>query len=46
MQSITHLIDSIESFSKQNFRFSQYFQPLNLLNRIPDSISDHLNDIQ
>ena len=46
MQSITHLIDSIESFSKQNFKFSQYFQPLNLLNRIPDSISDHLNDIQ
>ena len=46
MQSITHLIDSIESFSKQNFKFSQYFQPLNLLNRIPDSIFDHLNDIQ
>ena len=45
MQSITHLIDSIESSSKQNFKFSQYFQPLNLLNRIPNSISDHLNDI-
>lgn len=45
MQSITHLIDSIESFSKQNFKFSQYFQPLNILNRIPDPISDHLNDI-
>ena len=28
MQSITHLIDSIESSSKQNFKFSQYFQPL------------------
>ena len=45
MQSITHLIDSIESFSKQNFKFSQYFQPLNILNKIPDSISDHLNNI-
>lgn len=45
MQSITHLIDSIESFSKQNFKFSQYFQPLNVLNKIPDSISDRLNDI-
>lgn len=45
MQSITHLIDSIESFSKQNFKFSQYFQPLNILNRISDSISDHLNNI-
>ena len=45
MQSITHLIVSIESSSKQNFKFSQYFQPLNLLNRIPNSISDHLNDI-
>ena len=45
VQSITHLIDSIESSSKQNFKFSHYFQPLNLLNRIPNSISDHLNDI-
>lgn len=45
MQSITHLINSIESFSKQNFKFSQYFQPLIILSRIPDSISDHLNDI-
>ena len=45
MQSITHLIDSIESFSKQNFKFSQYFQPLNILNKIPDSISDHLNNV-
>ena len=24
MESITHLINSIESFSKQNFKFSQY----------------------
>lgn len=45
MQSMTHLIDSIVSFSKQNFKFSQYFQPLNVLNKIPDSISDCLNDI-
>ena len=45
MQSITHLINSIESFSKQNFKFSQYFQPLNILNKIPDSISDHLNNV-
>ena len=45
IKSITHLIDSIESFSKQNFKLSQYFQPLNILNKIPDSISDRLNEI-
>lgn len=45
MQSITYLINSIVSFSKQNFKFSQYFQPLNILNKIPDSISDHLNNV-
>jgi len=45
MHSITHLIDSIESFSKQNFKFSQFVQPLNILNKIPDSISDLLNNI-
>lgn len=45
MKSITHLIDSIESFSKQNFKFSQYLQPLNILNRITDSISNRLNEI-
>lgn len=45
MQSITHLINSTESFSKQNFKFSQYFQPLNILNKPPDSIFDHLNNV-
>ena len=44
-QSITHFMHSIEYFSKQNFKFSQYFQPLNILNKIPDSISDHLNNV-
>ena len=42
MHSIIHLIDSIESFSNQNFKF---FQPLNILNKIPNSISEHLNNI-
>ena len=45
MESITHLINSIESFSKQNFKFSQYFQALNLLGKIPDTVSYRLNDI-
>ena len=45
MHSIIHLFDSIESFSNQNFKFSQFFQPLNILNKIPDSISEHLNNI-
>ena len=42
MESITHLINSIESFSKQNFKFSQYFQALNLLGKIPDTVSYRL----
>lgn len=45
MKSITHLINSIESFSKQNFKFSQYFQALNLLGKIPDTVSHRLNSI-
>ena len=45
MESITHLINSIESFSKQNFKFSQYFQALNLLGKIPDTVSHRLNNI-
>lgn len=45
MESITHLINSIESFSKQNSKFSQYFQVLNLLVKIPDAVSHHLNNI-
>ena len=45
MESITHLINSIESFSKQNFKFSQYFQALNLLGKIPDTVSYRLNNI-
>lgn len=45
MESITHLINSIEPFSKQNFKFSQYFQALNLLDKIPDTVSHCLNNI-
>lgn len=45
VHSIIHLIDSIESFSNQNFKFSQFFQPLNILNKIPDSIFEHINNI-
>lgn len=45
MEYITHLINSIESFSKLNFKFSQYFQILNPLVKIPDAVSHRLNNI-
>lgn len=44
MQSITHLIDSIEYFSKQNFKFSKFFDLFKLIKHFPASVSERLND--
>lgn len=47
MDSITHILDSINSFSSLNFIFSSFFEPLKLLldkKSIPLSISALLND--
>ena len=44
MDSITHILNSINSFSKINFKFSKYIDLFQLLNRIPDSVSFKLNN--
>lgn len=43
MESITHILDSINTFSTNNFIFSQYIEVFKLLKSIPDSISSKLN---
>lgn len=44
MDSITQILNSINSFSKQNFKFTQFIQPLIILKKIPISISYELNN--
>lgn len=44
MDSISHILNSINTFSKINFKFSKYIDLFQLLNHIPDSISHKLND--
>ena len=45
MQSITHIKNSVKDFSKNNFKFSSYFDSLDLLDNIPDDVQLKLNDI-
>lgn len=44
MDSITQILDSMNAFSKTNFKFSKYIELFELLNKIPDAIVDELND--
>ena len=44
MESITQILQSINSFSKQSFKFSQFIEPLLLLKKVPSDISYELND--
>ncbi|WP_249028930.1 integrase core domain-containing protein [Tannockella kyphosi] len=43
MDSITSILNNLNSFSKSNFKFSQYIESLLLLKHIPSSLSDLLN---
>lgn len=45
VESITQILDSLNSFSKQNFKFTQLIDPLMILKSIPDSISSQLNEV-
>ena len=44
MESITQILQSINSFSKQSFKFSQFIEPLLLLKKLPSDISYELNN--
>lgn len=44
VDSITHILNSINNFSKINFKFSKYIDLFHLLNHIPESISFKLNN--
>lgn len=43
MDSITSILNNINTFSKSLFKFSQFFEPLLILKHIPSDISYHLN---
>lgn len=43
MDSITHILNSINQFAKSNFKFSKYIDLFYLLKSIPDSIAFELN---
>lgn len=44
MDSITHILSSIDTFSKSIFKFSQFIDVFKLLKSFPDSISFELNN--
>ena len=44
MESITQILQSINSFSKQSFKFSHFIEPLLLLKKLPSDISYELNN--
>jgi len=44
MGSITHILSSIDTFSKSIFKFSQFIDVFKLLKSFPDSISFELNN--
>ena len=44
MDSITHIKDLINSFSKTSFLFSQFIEPLFILKNISSDISYKLNN--
>lgn len=43
MDSITQIIDTINSFSKNNFKFTKLIEPLTILKKIPVVVSESLN---
>lgn len=43
MDSITSILNNINTFSKSLFKFSQFFEPLLILKHIPSDIAYHLN---
>lgn len=43
MNSITHILQSIKSFSSSLFKFSTYAEPLSILKSVPDKVTDLLN---
>ena len=45
MGSITQILNSINNFSSLNFIFSKYIETFRLLNDIPETIPNSLNDI-
>ena len=45
MESITHILSSIDTFSKSIFKFSQFIDVFKLLKSVPDSISFELNNL-
>ena len=46
MTSITHILESINTFSATNFFFSQNIDILQLVKHIPENVSFKLNDAE
>lgn len=46
MDSIAQITDILNSFSKSNFKFTQFIEFFNLIKEIPSSISYRLNNIE
>ncbi len=43
MNTITHILNNLNSFSKSNFKFSKYIDFFQLIKSIPHSVEYHLN---